>query len=124
MRSKIVSALALTSLAMGGLIVAGAGASFDGVYVGKRVLAKGPADSCPAEESVSVTIHGQVLTFTNSALKNYPMSFDPHPDGTFANTHVDIEGDIVDIRGRIEGGVLNADVINPPCEHHWRLEKK
>jgi hypothetical protein len=68
----------------------GAADLFDGVYTGKRVLTKGPAESCPAEESVSVTIHDGVLTFTNSALQNYAIGFDPHPDGTFTETHVDI----------------------------------
>jgi hypothetical protein len=101
-----------------------AGSSFDGVYTGKRTLTKGPSQNCPAEESVSVTIHGDVLTFTNSQLQNYPIAFDPRPDGTFTVIHADIGGDIVDIRGRITGRVLNADVSNPPCEHHWRLERK
>jgi hypothetical protein len=112
----------LAFLAVAGPAVA-AGDSFDGVYTGKRVLTKGPGQ-CPAEESVSVTIHDGVLTFTNSALQNYAIGFDPHPDGTFTETHVDAGGDIVEIQGRITGGVLNADVTNPPCEHHWRLEKK
>jgi hypothetical protein len=102
----------------------GAGDSFDGHYTGKRVLTKGPAGQCPTEEGVSVTIQDGVLTFTNSALQNYAIGFDPHPDGTFTETHVDAGGAIVEIRGRIAGGVLNADVANPPCEHHWRLERK
>jgi hypothetical protein len=71
-----------------------------------------------------VTIHDHVLTFSNDALKNYSMGFDPRPDRTFANAHVDVGGDIVTIRGRIAAGVLDADVTNPPCEHHWRLEKQ
>ena len=54
--------LAIAEPAMGG-----AGDLFDGVYTGKRVLTKGPAGSCQAEESVSVTIHDGVLTFTNGA---------------------------------------------------------
>jgi hypothetical protein len=113
----------LAFLAIAGPVVA-AGDSFDGVYTGKRVLTKGPPGQCPAEESVSVTINDGALTFTNSALQNYAIGFDPHPDGTFTETHVDIGGDIVEIHGRITGGVLNADVTNPPCEHHWRLEKR
>jgi hypothetical protein len=102
----------LAFLAIAGPVVA-AGDSFDGVYTGKRVLTKGPPGQCPAEESVSVTIEDHVLTFTNSALKNFAIGFDPHPDGT-----------TVEIQGRITGAVLNADVTNPPCEHHWRLGKK
>jgi hypothetical protein len=44
----------------------GAGDSFDGEYTGKPVLTKGSAATCPAEENVSVTVRGEVLTFTNS----------------------------------------------------------
>jgi hypothetical protein len=113
----------LAFLATAGPVVA-AGDSFDGVYTGKRVLTKGPPGQCPAEESVSVTIQDHVLTFTNSALKNFAIGFDPHPDGTFTETYVDSGGDTVEIQGRITGAVLNADVTNPPCEHHWRLGKK
>jgi len=115
----------LVALCLGVAAVAlAAGNSFDGEYVGNRVLTKGPTPQCPAEETVSVTIHDGVLTFTNSALHNYAMAFDLEPDGTFTETHVDVGGDVVDIRGRISGGVLEADVDNPPCEHHWRLKKK
>jgi hypothetical protein len=42
---------------------------YDGVYTGKRSLTKGTASiTCPAEDDVSVTIQGETLTFTNSAL--------------------------------------------------------
>jgi hypothetical protein len=54
---------------------------FDGVYTGKRVLTKGSGPQCPAEDDVSVTIHGETLTFTNSALKNFLLPFNPHQDG-------------------------------------------
>jgi hypothetical protein len=37
---------------------------------------------------------------------------------------VELDGGVVDIRGRIVGNVLDADVINVPCVHHWHLEKK
>ena len=100
-----------------------AGESFDGSYIGRRTLTKGPAQR-PTDESVSVIIHGGVLIFTNSQLQNYAIAADIQPDGTFTDTHVDIGGDVVEIQGRITGGVLNADVSNPPCQHHWRLEKK
>ena len=73
---------------------------------------------------MSITIHGSVLRFTNTALQNYPIGFDPQPDGTFAVTHIDVGGDVVDISGRITGRVLTADVTNRPCKHHWQLEKK
>jgi hypothetical protein len=110
------------------LIVAGpaSGAEhrFDGVYAGKRSLTKGSGSDCPTKEDVSVTIHGETLTFTNSALKNYTIAFYPRPDGSFVETHVDEGGDTVEIRGHIIEDVIEADVYNPPCEHHWRLKKK
>jgi hypothetical protein len=113
----------LACLALAGPVALADG-PYDGDYVGKRVLTKGPADQCPGEEDVSVTIHGNVLTFTNSALKNYAIGFDARPDGTFDIEHVDLDGGTSDIQGRIVGGVLDADVNNPPCEHRWSLKKK
>jgi hypothetical protein len=104
--------------------VALADASFDGQYVGQRVLTNGPADVCPTEDYVSVTIHGNVLTLTSSALKNYEIGFVPRRDGTFDETHVHIGGDVADIQGHVGGGGLDAQVINPPCEHYWSLKKK
>jgi hypothetical protein len=101
----------------------GAEDTFDGVYTGKRVLTKGQGARCPAEDDVSVTIHGEALTFTNSALKNFLISLNPHQDGSFSQISVDIDGDTVTIQGRVTGGVLDADVTNPPCEYHWHLKK-
>lgn len=37
--------------------------------------------------------------------------------------HTDIGGASELIQGRIVGDVLEADVSNGPCEHHWRLTK-
>jgi hypothetical protein len=99
--------------------------AFDGNYTGKRVLTNGdPAACAPREDSVSVTIGDGVLTFTNSELKNYTIGFDPRPDGSFHQLSVDLDGATADIRGRIVGNVLDADVTNTPCVHHWHLEKK
>jgi hypothetical protein len=83
-----------------------------------------PVDDGTLRSGSYLALQDGALTFTNSALQNYAIGFDPHPDGTFTETHVDVGGDIVEIQGRINGGILNADVTNPPCEHHWRLEKK
>jgi len=103
----------------------GAEHTFDGDYSGKRVLTKGSAGpECPAEDDVSVTIHGETLTFTNSALKKFGMAFYPRQDGSFGSTYIDREGEVVRIRGRIVGDVIDADVDNPPCEHHWHLKKQ
>lgn len=108
----------------------GAGASFDGEYTGKRVLTKGPADACVAEENVSVIIENAALAL---AYRGWPAAggyiayatgFDPRPDGTFDIGHDDLPGSVVKIHGRVAGGVLNADVNDPPCEHHWEVKKK
>jgi hypothetical protein len=98
---------------------------YDGVYTGKRSLTKGTASTtCPAEDDVSVTIDGETLTFTNSALKKYVMPFDPGPDGSFGQTHTDESGGVVHYHGRITGDVIEADVENPDCEYHWHLKKQ
>ena len=98
--------------------------AFDGVYSGKRVLTKGSATpECPAEDDVSVTIHGETLTFTNSALKKFAEPFYPSPNGSFGQTYTDKGGNVVRYHGRIIGDVIDADVTNPPCEYHWHLKK-
>ena len=103
----------------------GAGTSFDGAYTGKRVLTKdtgGPG--CPAADEVSVTVHGKMLTVTISEHQTFVISFNPHQDGSFLEIYVDpSDDDTVTVEGRIAGGSLDADVINPPCEHHWHLKK-
>jgi hypothetical protein len=117
-----LGAFSIAVLAIAGPVVA-AGESFDGFYVGRRTLTKGP-DQCPTNQSVSLIIHGDVLTFTNSVLENFAIAVDIHPDGTFSDIYVDVGGDVTEIHLRIVGSVLDADVTNPPCQHHWRLEKK
>jgi hypothetical protein len=100
----------------------GAEHKFDGVYSGKRVLTKG---SCPAAvDDVSVTIHDETLTFTNSALKKFVMGFFVRQDGSFDQIDTDIDGDRVHIVGHVTGDVIEADVDNPPCEYHWHLKKE
>jgi hypothetical protein len=112
-------------LAVAGSPALGAEHTFDGDYSGKRVLTKGSArPDCPAEDDVSVTIHGETLTFTNRALKKYTMPFDPGPDGSFGQTHTDEGGAVVHYHGRIIGDVIEADVTNPICEYHWHLKKQ
>ena len=121
-RPRLLSAVCgALCLATAGLALAD---SINGTYTGKRVLTKGNPAACARDENVSVTIGDGSLRFTNSALKNYIIGFDPRPDGSFVQLSVDIEGDAVDMRGRIVGNVLDADVTNGPCVHHWHLEKK
>src|SRR5215468_7394435 len=67
---RIATALGLC-LAAAGMPALGAEHTFDGIYTGKRSLTKGTAGpNCPAEEDVSVTIHGETLKFTDGALKS------------------------------------------------------
>jgi hypothetical protein len=105
----------------------GAEHTFDGVYSGKRVLTKGLASGrCPAEDDVSVTIHGETLTFTNSALQKFTEPFYPGPDGSFGQTYTGEGGGTVRYHGRIVGDVMDTDVSNSaiaPREYHWHLKK-
>jgi hypothetical protein len=93
----------------------------DGVYAGKATVTKGLA--CPADEDVTVRIRGKTLTFTNSRLKNFTIAFYVRQDGSFRQSHVHSQGAYVNIKGRVVGGLIEADVTDPPCEHHWHLEK-
>ena len=93
------------------------------------MLTKGPAGSnCPAEDEVSVTIHGETLTFTDSALKKFTQGFFPAPDGSFGSTYTGEGGSTVHDHGRIVGDVIDADAEDdgeiPPCEYHWHLKKQ
>jgi hypothetical protein len=123
-RARRLAAILGLGLAAAGPAL-GAEHSFDGVYSGTRVLTKGSDLMCPAKENVSVTIHGQTLTFTNSALEKFTITFDPNRGGSFGELYGG--GDIVKIHGRVIGEVIEADVTNydtnPPCEHHWHLKK-
>jgi hypothetical protein len=102
----------------------GAADTFDGVYTGKRVLKQGSDPACPPEDDdVSVTIRGAALTFTNRELRNFLISFAPKQDGSFSQIYVDAGGASVLIEGRIVGGVIEANVTNGPCQHHWHLTK-
>jgi hypothetical protein len=128
-RSHRLVAAVLLCLAVAGIPALAAEHTFDGVYSGKRVLTKGTAGPrCPAEDNVSVTIHGATLTFTNSELKQFALSFYPRQDGSFGEIYQGEGGTTVNIRGRVIGDVIEADVTNydsdPPCEHHWSLKKE
>ena len=112
-------------LAVAGSPALGAEHTFDSDYSGKRVLTKGSAGpDCPAEDDVSVTIHGETLTFTDSELKNYTLPFFPSPDGSFGLSHTDASGAVRHHHGRVNGGVIDADTDNPDCEYHWHLKKR
>ena len=124
----IVAATSGLCLAVAGISALGAEHNFDGVYTGKRLLTKGAAGpDCPAEDNVSVTIHGEMLTFTNSAYQNHTENFHPALDGSFGYNLI-VRGEVVIYNGRIIGDVIDADVTNnttnPPCEYHWHLKKE
>jgi hypothetical protein len=69
-------------------------------------------------------ISGGMLTLTNSGSRNFAMVFSAHPDGSFSQMNVEIGGEVADIRGRIIGDILDADVTSASCERHWHLQKK
>ena len=104
-----------------------AGGPYDGTYQGKRVRVDGPAELCPAEDDISVTINGTTLKFTNSRYQDYDLDLEPDKDGSFDKTTI-AEGTIVLIKGRITGGTLDADVQNfasdNKCKYHWHLTKQ
>jgi hypothetical protein len=102
----------------------GVAESFDGSYVGERLLTQGDPSACVDKDAVSVTIHGGALTFTDSAAKNYTISFSLRSDGSFDQLSANVGGAVVDIRGRITSGVLDSDVTSAHCVHHWHLEKR
>ena len=115
----------LTCLAIAGAAAA-ADTQFDGIYVGARVPTKGSTPQCSPRESVSVTISGNTLQFTNSKLQHFGLAFEPRPDGSFDMTYNDVGGTTVDIQGGVAKGVLDAHVVDyaTSCEYQWRLEKK
>jgi hypothetical protein len=104
----------------------GAESTFDGVYAGKRVRTDGPPHLCLAEENVTVTITRDILKFTNGALQNFTLSFEPKEDGSFKETYDNISSSTVLVEGRIVGDTLDADVFNlsTNCKHHWHLTKE
>jgi len=60
--------------------------NFDGTYTGKRVLTKGSDPTCPKEDPVSVTIRGESLTFSDSALHEFATGFDHDRTGHLAKS--------------------------------------
>lgn len=124
------AAIGMACLVAGSAFGAEPAHKYDGTYHGKRSLTKGkPSAMCPPEDDVSITIEGNVLTFTTSNLKKYVDPFYPRADGSFGQIFVDAPGGAaaVEYYGRVVGDVIEADVINhlttPPCEYWWRLKK-
>jgi hypothetical protein len=97
--------------------------SFDGAYIGKRVLTKGSTPPCTTEDEATVNVRGAALLFTDNRLHDYPMGFYPQPDGSFSQISEGIENSYFSIQGHIGGGVLDADVAVGACEYHWHLKR-
>jgi hypothetical protein len=113
------------SLAVAGLSALATENRFDGVYSGKRVLTNGTvSEECAPEDNVSLTIHGNTVTFIDEELEKFIQPFYPEQDGSFGATSNAAGGITVYYHGRIVGDVLDADVSNPPCEYHWHMKKK
>lgn len=104
----------------------GAENTFDGVYTGKKVRQEGPPDSCVAEDDVSVTIAGEILTFTDSTTKNLKIDFHPKRDGSFMKAYDALSDKYLAVQGKITGDVLDAGVFNmyTKCGFHLRLTKQ
>jgi hypothetical protein len=62
-------------------------------------------------------------TFTDSSFQKFLMGFNPHPDGSFSQISVGVEGGAVLIKGRIIGNIMEADVTSETCGYHWHLKK-
>jgi hypothetical protein len=125
---RIYKGLICGMISFVGASALGAEHRFDGVYTGKIVLTKGSAGAmCPAEDDISVTVHGKTLTFTSSILKQFAHPFYPDPDGSFGEIYNDAGGATVHYHGRVIGDVIDADFTDygadPACEYHWRLTK-
>ena len=109
--SRVLAAIwGMACLAVAGPTVEAAD-TMDGVYSGKRLLAKGPVPPCVAEMNASATIHGNALTLTlaNGELRNFPINFNPRLDGSFGEIYSDAGGFTVLIHGRLADDVIDAD---------------
>ena len=119
----VVSGLFGVICLVAGGSVFGAENTSNGVYTGTRLRTKGPDSQCLAEENVSVTIQDTIMLFTNGILHSFVLELFPNPDGSFERTYISAGGHYVVIHGRIMGNVIEADVENEPCSHHWRVRK-
>ena len=65
-----------------------------------------------------------MLSFTDSALRKFRIGFYPSQDGSFGEVSVGEGRDAVQIHGRVVGDIIDADVTNRFCKHHWHLKKE
>jgi hypothetical protein len=120
-RCRRLMALGLCAMIAAAATASGTDSTFDGVYIGKLVLTKGSNQTCPDVSTVSVTIRGKALTFTNSRLHSFSIGFEPHPNGSFSQISAGDRGAFVSIKGHIAGDAIEADVADSVCEHHWHV---
>ena len=89
-------------LAVAGIPALGAEHNYNGVYTGNRLLTKGSGPMCSVDEGVTVTIHGQTLTFTDPNFQKFiVLEFYLRQDGSFGLIYVDAGGATVNIRGHV-----------------------
>ena len=103
----------------------GAGNQFDGEYLGTEVLTSGSAPPCSPGGIVTFTVSSNNMKFVDSRSREFPLRFDPGPDGSFATAYQDTADSLVDVRGRVVGNVIDADISNygSGCSHHPRAVK-
>jgi hypothetical protein len=100
----------------------GADNPFDGSYSGTRTLTKGSDAFCPKIEEMVVTIQDGKFAFTNSDSRAVIAIVPIGSDGSFSDIHNGINSWY--IKGKITGGVLEAEANSSKCLHHWSLKKK
>lgn len=100
----------------------GADNPFDGSYSGTRTLTKGSDAFCPKIEEMLVTIQDGKFAFTNSDSRAVIAIVPIASDGSFSDIHNGSNSWY--IKGKITGGVLEAEANSSACLHHWSLKKK
>ena len=123
-RSRCLATALRLCIAAAAIPALGAEHTFDGVYSGEKSADRRLGSYCPAEDDVSVIIYGEMLSFTDSALRKFRVGFYPGQDGSFGEISVGEGDNAVQIRGRLVGDIIDADVTNGACKHHWHLKKE
>jgi len=63
------------------------------------------------------------INFHQQCFEQVQIAFYPRQDGAFGSTYASEGGAGVRIHGNIRGDLIEADITNPPCQHHWHLTK-
>lgn len=104
----------------------GAGSKYDGAYAGTETLLNGSAPPCAPTGIATVTINGNDMKFMDSQSHEFPLRFDPAPDGSFITAYQGRASMLVDVRGRVEGNVVDLDISDygNGCSHHVHADNK